>query len=197
MQCNSSRKSVEEARNYTKKKKLHYSEQKEELVKEYLNQISDIPKERIAYVDETGIDSYLYRAYGYAARGEAVYGKIPGRKFKHTNIVAAKLGKELIAPMQYNGTTDSTLFEFWFEQCLLPCLPKDAVIVMDNASFHRKKELHKISSKHNCTLIFLPPYSPEFNPIENSWHHLKSVIRNNAYLFNSLDDAISFAFQVI
>lgn len=197
MQCNSSRKSVKESRNYTKKKTLHYSEQKEELVKEYLNQISDIPKERIAYVDETGIDSYLYREYGYAARGEAVYGKIPGKKFKRTNIVAARLGKKLIAPMQYNGTTDSTLFEFWFERCLLPCLPEDAVIVMDNASFHRKKELHKISAKHNCTLIFLPPYSPEFNPIENSWQHLKSIIRNNAYLFNSLDDAISFAFQVI
>ena len=108
-------------------------------MKEYLEKIADISKERIAYVDETGIDSYLYREYGYAPRGETVRGKILGRKFQCTNIVAAKLGKHIVAPMQYNGITDSTLFEFWFEQCLLLCIPEDAVIVLDNASFHRKK----------------------------------------------------------
>ena len=178
------------------KKTLCYCEQKEEQVKEYLNKIADIPKECIAYVDETGIDSYLYREYGYAPRGETVCGKILGRKFQRTNIVAAKLGKHIIAPMQYNSITDSTLFEFWFEQCLLPCLPKDAVIVMDNASFHRKKQLTAISARHQRTLIFLPPYSPDLNPIENFWAHLKSIIRNSIHSFDSLDDAISFAFKV-
>ena len=83
------------------KKTLHYYERKEEQVKEYLEKIADIPKERIAYVDKTDIDSYLYREYGYAARGEAVRGKIPGRKFQRTNIVAAKLGTHIVAPMQY------------------------------------------------------------------------------------------------
>lgn len=67
-------------------------------------------------MDETGIDTYLYREYGYAPRGKAVIGKIPGRKFQRTNIVAAKLGTHIVAPMQYHGITDSTLFEFWFEQ---------------------------------------------------------------------------------
>lgn len=178
------------------KKTLRYCEQKEKQVKEYLNKIADIPKERIAYVDETGIDSYLYREYGYAPRGETVSGKIPGKKFQRTNIVAAKLGKHIVAPMQYNGMTDSTLFEFWFEQCLLPCLPEDAVIVMDNASFHRKKQLNDISAKHQRTLIFLPPYSPDLNPIENFWAHLKSIIRTSIYKFDSLDDIIAFAFKV-
>lgn len=162
-----------------------------------MEKIADIPKEKIAYVDESGIDSYLYREYGYAPKGEAVLGKIPGRKFQRSNIIAAKLGKILIAPLQYNGATDSTLFEFWFEQCLLPCLPKDAIIVMDNASFHRKKQLFKLAEENNRTLIFLPPYSPELNPIEKSWAHLKSIIRKVAHLFDSLDDAIHFAFQVI
>lgn len=143
-----------------------------------------------------GIDSYLYREYGYAPKGETVIGKISGRKFKRTNIVAAKLGKHIIAPMQYDSITDCTLFEFWFEQCLLPCLPEDAVIVMDNASFHRKKQLTDISANHQHTLIFLPPYSPDLNPIENFWANLKSTIRNFIHSFDSLDDAISFAFQV-
>ncbi|MDE6020838.1 MAG: transposase [Ruminococcus sp.] len=53
-----------------------------------------------------------------------------------------------------------------------------------------------MSAKHHRTLIFLPPYSPELNPIENSWHHLKSIIRDYAHLFHSLYDTIHFAFQV-
>lgn len=147
-------------------------------------------------MDETGIDTYLYREYGYAPRGKAVIGKIPGRKFQRTNIVAAKLGTHIVAPMQYHGITDSTLFEFWFEQCLLPCLPEDIVIVMDNASFHRKKQLTEISKKYHRTLIFLPPYSPDLNPIEKFWARLKSIIRNYIHTFASLNDAVSFAFQV-
>lgn len=106
------------------------------------------------------------------------------------------MGNKIIAPMQYNHMTDSTLFEQWFEQCLLPCLPKKAVIVMDNASFHRKKRLFEISEKNNKTLIFLPPYSPELNPIEKFWAWLKHTIRSSLHLFNSLDDAISYAFKV-
>ena len=158
--------------------------------------MADIPKEQIAYVDETGIDTCLYREYGYAPRGKTVNGKIWGHKFQRTNIVAAKLGRRIVAPMQYQGLTDSTLFEFWFEHRLLPCLPKDTVIVMDNASFHRKQQLFKISQKHHRTLIFLPPYSPELNPIEKFWAYLKSIIRNSIHSFDSLDSAISFAFQV-
>jgi len=101
------------------KKALYYKEQNSERVKEYQETIKNTPEERIAYVDETGIDSCLYREYGYAPRGQKVYDKVLGRKFQRTNIIAAKLGKEIIAPMQYNGTTDSTLFEFWFEKRLL------------------------------------------------------------------------------
>ncbi len=67
---------------------------------------------------------------------------------------------------------------------------------MDNASFHRKKQLTEIFAKYHRTLIFLPPYSPDLNPIEKFWAHLKSLIRNSIHNFVSLDDAISFAFHV-
>ena len=134
-----------------------------------MEEIKHIRKEKIAYVDESGIDGYLYHEHAYALRGEKVYGKIMGRKFQRTNIVAAKLGNEILAPMQSNGTTDAPLFEQWFEQWLLLCLPQDTIIVMDNASFDRKNELFKIAEKHHRTILFLPPYSPKLNPIENFW----------------------------
>lgn len=92
---------------------------------------------------------------------------------------------------------EGTLFEGWFEQCLLPCLKKGTTIVMDNAKFHRKKQLLEISKKHDMNLIFLPPYSPELNPIEKFWAILKSMIRANIHKFNSLDENIYSIFQVV
>ena len=91
---------------------------------------------------------------------------------------------------------DSGLFEFWFEKQLLPALPPDAVIVMDNASFHRKTQLTCIAQKHNFRLIFLPPYSPECNPIENFWAWLKRYLRSSLSCSISFDDALLDAFQV-
>lgn len=88
----------------------------EEKVKEYLEEIKDIPEEKIAYVDETGIDKCLYREYGYAPCGQKVYNKISGKRLQRTNIIAAKLGNEITAPMQYNSKMDLALFEMWFEK---------------------------------------------------------------------------------
>ena len=146
-------------------------------------------------MDETGIDEYLHREYGRAKRGEPVYSMVSGRKYKRTGIVAAQMGKKILSPLQYDGTMDSTLFEMWFEQLLLPALPKNSVITMDNASFHRKK-LISIAEKAGHRLIFLPPYSPELNPIENFWSWLKNHLRKILPNFLSFDDALCECFRV-
>ena len=173
---------------------MRYKEQNEEKVKEYLEEIKDIPEGKIAYVDETGINKCLYREYGYAPRGQKVYDKISGKKFQRTNIIAAKIGNEIIAPMQYNSKMDSALFEMWFEKCLLPCLKKGTAVVMDNASFHRKKQLFKICEKYGFYLIFLPPYSPELNPVEKYWYVLKYRIKVFLRHHISLNDSVHYAF---
>ena len=190
------RQSVKKKWNHTKKKTTSYKEQDPEKVKKYLEETENIPEDEIVYVDETGIDTCLYREYGYAPRGEKVQVKISGKKFQRTNIVAGQMAKKIISPMQYSGTTDSELFEFWFEHCLLSCVSEGQVIVMDNAPFHRKEELSEIAEKYKCRVIFLPPYSPEYNPIEKSWANLKKYLKYNISSFNSLDDAISSFFQV-
>ncbi len=141
-------------------------------------------------MDETGIDRYLYREYGYAPGGQLVYGRIKGRKYARTSLVAAQMGKEIIVPCQYTGTMHHELFEEWFENHLLAALPEGTVIVMDNASFHRKKQLDCLARKCNCRLIFLPPYSPELNPIEHFWSWLKRALRKILPKLDSLDDAI-------
>jgi len=119
----------------------------------------------------------LYREYAYAPRGVQVCGKISGKKFKRTNIVSAKCGDKIVAPLVYDGTTDSTLFEFWFEEMLLKTAPKGAILIMDNATFHRKKKLRELAESAECEVLFLPPYSPDLNPIEKFWAWLKQKLR--------------------
>ncbi len=147
-------------------------------------------------MDETGIDTCLYREYGYAPRGQKVNAAISGRKYKRVGIVAAQLGQEIISPLAYSGTMDSSLFEFWFEKQLLPALPQGAVVVMDNASFHCRARLISVALKYGFRLIFLSPYSPEFNPIENFWAWLKRRLRSSLASYKSFDDALLDAFQV-
>lgn len=145
-------------------------------------------------MDETGIDHYLYRTYGYAPRGQLVHDRIKGRKDQRTGVVAAKMGDEIIAACRYSGTMDHERFEDWFEHKLLPALPEGTVIVMDNASFHRKQKLYSLAQTFNCHLIFLPPYSPDLNPIEKFWAWLKSTLRKILPRLNSFDDALFAAF---
>ena len=147
-------------------------------------------------MDESGIDTYLYREYGYAPRGQQVSGRIRGRKYQRCGIVAAQMGNKILAPFQYCGTMDSKLFECWFSNQLLPSLEQGTVIVMDNASFHSKKRLLLAAQNAGCSLLFLPPYSPELNPIEKFWAWLKRFLRKILPFTPSFDDALSTAFQL-
>ena len=147
-------------------------------------------------MDECGIDQYLYREYARAFRGEKVFAKVSGKKFKRINIVAGICEKRWIAPMEYSGTTDSVLFELWFENCLMREVEKGSTIVLDNATFHRKSVLPALAKKFECDILFLPPYSPELNPIEKKWAWLKAKLREILPDYSSFYDALLSAFQV-
>ena len=148
----------------------------------------------LVYVDECGIDQCLYREYAYAPRGQKVVAKISGRKFKRINIVAGICQGEWVAPLEYSGTTDSVLFECWFENCLLKEVRKGSTIILDNAAFHRKSILPDLAKRYGCEILFLPPYSPDLNPIEKKWAWLKRKLRQILHHFDSFDDALQNAF---
>jgi transposase len=142
-----------------------------------------------------GVEQCLFREFARAPRGQKVMGVISGQKIKRTNIVAGICQKKWVAPFQYDGTTDSGLFEFWFENCLLKEI-KRKYIVLDNATFHRKNRLIELAAKAKCKIIFLPPYSPDLNPIENKWAWVKQKLRDLLPNCDTFDDAICSVFQV-
>lgn len=127
----------------------------------------------IVYFDESGFEQQTHRPHAWAVRGKEVYGDVVGRREKKTNLLMAQRGKDWLAPMLFQGSCAATTVETWIEKCLLRELDKPSIIVMDNAPVHRKHVLRQMVEKHGHTLLPLPPYSPDFNPIEQSFGLLK------------------------
>jgi isftu1 transposase len=114
---------------------------------------------------------------------------MPGKKFDRVNVIGALCNGEHPAIECYRHTTDSNFFEGWFENNLLKEIPNGYTVIMDNAAFHRKKKLRKIA-RGKVRLLFLPPYSPDYNPIEKSWANMKRFLRNHLKDFQSVVSCI-------
>ena len=156
---------------------------------------------KFVFVDESGLNREYRRLYARAKRGVKVHEKISGRRIKRTNIIAGLVygntAERHIAVQSYEHSTTATFFEDWFEFELIPLLPDNALVIMDNASFHRKKALYNIASRYGVNLLFLPPYSPDFNPIEHSWANFKEWLRYNSSRFRNFDFALDYYFNVM
>jgi transposase len=143
----------------------------------------------IIYVDECGVNAYYQRGYGRAKIGVRVQDIKRGQKFKRTNVIAGLWGKKHIAVQCYSHSTTAAFFEDWFEFELLAIIPENALVILDNASFHSKKHLFNIADRYDINLLFLPTYSPDLNPIEKSWANFKSWLCDNLKRFSCLDFA--------
>ena len=165
---------------------------------EFIKEIESINLKDLVYIDELGVANNITTLYGWAVRGERSYAEQLGFASKRRNIVAAyNLGsKELIAPFEYEGNTTKALFKDWFEQILCPELKAGQVIILDNASFHKSEELYELAKERGCRLIYLPPYSPDLNPIEKFWANFKRNLRKIIKKFDDFLDAITEAMRM-
>ena len=87
------------------------------------------------------------------------------------------MNKDFIAPFTFQGGCNANVFNTWLEKILLPELPPGSTIIMDNAAFHKSPKTRELIENVGCYLLFLPTYSPDFNPIEHCWHKIKSILR--------------------
>ncbi|HEM3613139.1 TPA: transposase [Streptococcus suis] len=122
------------------------------------------PNTPIGYIDETGIDTYLYRQKARAVRGQKVYDKVSERRFERLSVVAGQIASHIIAPLLYHGTMTAELFMAWYQKELLPCLSESHLIIMDNATFHPKMHIDECSIASGHYFLSLRPYSPELIP---------------------------------
>lgn len=163
------------------KKTLIHPKADELLRKEFQEKIKTHTEERrsIVYLDESGFALDMPRTHGYSTRGERCYGKKDWHAKGRVNAIGATINNKLITASLFKSNIDSDIFYAWLTQDLIPKLPENSVIVMDNATFHKRKDMKEALQNAGHTLLYLPPYSPDLNPIEHKWAHLKSIRRKN------------------
>ena len=160
-----------------------------DFLKELRSHVARKGKKNIVYLDESGFDGESYRDSGWAKIGKKVYGERGGKRWQRTSLLMAQRGKEWLAPWLFNGTCNTQIFNVWLKEVLLKELPEKQTIIMDNARIHKSVETQRILGEAGHEILFLPPYSPDFNPIEQSFGYLKKR-RQFAPAGTSLDELL-------
>ena len=127
----------------------------------------------IVYMDESGFEAETIRPYGYARIGKPCIDSYNWQAKKRTNVIGALYKKMLFALDYFEHNINSSIFYHWCKHTLIPSLKIKCVIVMDNARFHKSKRIQKLLNRHGHRILWLPPYSPDLNPIEKKWAQVK------------------------
>jgi transposase len=115
------------------------------------------------------------RTHGYSTKGKRCYGTHDWGAKGRTNAIGALIGKVLLTVMLLTGSVNGEVFTSWIKEDLIPKLPPNSVIVMDNASFHKGLEMKQAIEDAGHEILYLPPYSPDLNDIEHKWAHAKKT----------------------
>lgn len=135
---------------------------------------------QLVFLDECGINTTMHRGYSRAPRGQRAVGVVP-RNWKHsTTILGALSSQGIQAVMSLEGATDRLAFDAFIEQVLLPTLVPGQIVILDNLSAHKSPKAQALVEEAGCQWHFLPPYSPDFNPIEMIWSPFKNGLRREA-----------------
>ena len=132
------------------------------------------------FIDETWASTNMARRYGRAPKGERLRSGVPHGHWKTTTFVAALRSTGITAPFVLDGPIDRTAFETYIEKVLVPELVKGDIVVMDNLSSHKGPKVREMIEAAGASLLYLPPYSPDFNPIEMAFSKLKAHLRKAA-----------------
>ena len=142
------------------------------------------------------MDSRDDYGYGYNERSKRFHALKPGKRTGRVNMIAALCNQQLMAPFTIEGSCNRTVFELWLEYCLIPLLRPGQVLVIDNATFHKGGRIQEMIEHKGCRLLYLPPYSPDFNKIERCWSWIKARIRKCLDRFDSLRDAMEYVLSL-
>ena len=147
--------------------------------------------DRLVFIDETAVKTNLTRLRGRAPRGQRLKGDAPFGKWRTQTFIAGLTDDSLIAPWVIEGAMNGAAFATYIETQLAPALAPGSVVILDNLSTHKSPRAAKALREHGCWFLFLPPYSPDLNPIEMAFAKLKAHLRRiGARTFDDIIQAI-------
>ncbi len=154
---------------------------------------------RLVFIDESGFNTSMTRLRARAPRGKRAYGKVPRNRGKNQTLIASiTLEGGMGEAMCIKGGTDGAVFEAYVEKFLAPSLHEGQVVVLDGLGAHRSERVREIIEGRGCDLVFLPPYSPDLNPIEEAFSKIKNIVRKfGARMREALNEAIAEALSEI
>lgn len=164
----------------------------------FWQEISGVSAENLIFLDEAGANLSLTRHHARAQKGKRAYSSRPQKRSQNVSMIGAIGLNGLISQYSILGATDGLTFEAYISQKLVPKLWKDAYVVMDNCSVHKGTQIENLIESTGAKLIYLPPYSPDFSPIENCWSKVKNILRSiGARNYPDLAKAIDIAFSQV
>jgi transposase len=136
-----------------------------------------VEPERLVFVDGCGTHTSMAPIYGHAPRGERLRLSVPRRRGKNTTLLASMSLEGMGPALAVEGATTAVVFEAYVERVLAPSLSPGRVVVMDNLGAHRPKRVRELIEEKGCQLLYLPSYSPDYNPIEEAFAKIKDLLR--------------------
>jgi transposase len=153
---------------------------------------------RLVFVDEMGTNISLSPVYRWSRKGERAYCSVLRNRGKNTTLLSSMSVEGMGPSLAVEGATNSQVFETYVERVLAPTLRRGQVVVMDNLSAHKGERVRELIEGRGCELLYLPPYSPDLNPIEEAFSKLKGLIRKaEARSRETLLEAIGAAISVV
>jgi transposase len=137
----------------------------------------EITTEQLVFVDEMGTNTSLHPLYAWSSKGERARCSVPRNRGPNTTLLASMTAEGMGACLAVEGATTRIVFEAYIEKVLLPSLRHGQVVVMDNLSAHKGERIRELLESAGCELLYLPPYSPDFSPIEEAFSKVKDLIR--------------------
>ena len=174
------------------------SERREEERVRWREQMKEVDASRLVVVDESGSNIALTPLYARAPKGKRVHGSVPRNRGKNTTLLASLSLQGIGACMIIEGAVNAVAFEAYVEHILAPSLSAGQLVVLDNLSVHKGARVRQLIEARGCQLLFLPAYSPDYSPIEETFSKVKAFLRRvGARTHEALQEAIGQALQTV
>jgi transposase len=157
-----------------------------------------LDQRRLVFVDEMGTTTSLAPLYAWAPKGERARCEMPRNRGKNTTLLASMTAEGMGSCLAVVGSTTKAVFEAYLERVLAPTLRPGQVVVMDNLTSHKGEKVRELIEGRGCELLYLPPYSPDFNPIEEAFAKVKALLRKaGARTREALVEALGAALDAV